>query len=145
MQIQKAASQRSQIIEQITIEKKEKNIAHSRYKEAEERIERLTRQIAVLVSKEAEMLEKTKNLRKLFNLVANMVEREIDRAAFQQRKSPKIYRTKEKSTPYLHLNFDDNSIPVETQKLEADIERIKSRTKRHNIAVLRDQLNGMSD
>jgi chromosome segregation ATPase len=63
LEVHKMTAQRREIIDQITIEKKEKGVLHARYADAEQRVERLSRQVGILVSKESEMIEHSKKLR----------------------------------------------------------------------------------
>lgn len=65
IQITKSTAQRKEMVEQVTNEKKEKGVLHARYINAEQRVDRLSRQIGILVSKETEMIENIKRLRKL--------------------------------------------------------------------------------
>jgi chromosome segregation ATPase len=134
-QIAKGSLQRKEIIEQIQIEKKEKGLFHLRYNEAEQRVDKLTRQISILVLKETKMVENIKHLR----IIILISEREVDRANFQNK--PKQIRCgpKESSISCQDiLDFEDDNDIVQTKRLEADIERIKTRSKlNHSQKILK--------
>ncbi|KAJ3255561.1 hypothetical protein HK103_006197 [Boothiomyces macroporosus] len=113
--IQKNNAQRRDLIDQVTIEKRQFGQLHDKYLYLEKQNEETERQLGVLVAKEAEMIEERKKLC-----------RELDKALLD-----KSHR-KKYTLKHQPVNTNDLSPPVqmtETMKLEADIERIKQRQK----------------
>jgi chromosome segregation ATPase len=143
-QIGKGSLQRKEIIEQISIEKKEKALFHLKYNQAEQRVNKLTGQISSLVLKETKMVENIKHLR----IIILISEREVDRANFQNK--PKQTRCPAKDSVIIYpdiFDFENDNDIAQTKKLEADIERIKTRsnlnTATYKITKAEQQMNNI--
>lgn len=64
MNLQKAVAKHRDLVNQLTEEKREQALMHTRCLNAESRAESLGRQVGVLVGKESELLEERKRIRK---------------------------------------------------------------------------------
>eukprot|EP00842_Homolaphlyctis_polyrhiza_P003099 jgi/Hompol1/3790/HPOL_001678-RA len=72
-QLQRASAKHRDLMDQVSHEKREQSVLHSRCLNAENRIDALGRQIGILVAKEAEMLQERKRL-----------QRDLDRAVMEK-------------------------------------------------------------
>ena len=80
LQVSKSTAQRHEVFNQITVEKKEKSLLHAHLLQSQQRVESLGRQVAQLVSKETEMMEESRKLK-----------RDLDKATWQaQSRIPKL-------------------------------------------------------
>ncbi|KAJ2996565.1 hypothetical protein HDV02_006398 [Globomyces sp. JEL0801] len=121
-QIQKHYHQRKELIDQTTNEKRQYSQLHEKYLVMEKSNETLSRQVQTLISKETEMIEDRKRLSK-----------ELDRAVLEgERKKKSSFVLKPKQRSVL-AELNEQMIPTmdltSTKQLEADIERIKQRSK----------------
>ncbi|KAJ3323817.1 hypothetical protein HDV06_001187 [Boothiomyces sp. JEL0866] len=122
--IQKNNAQRRDLIDQITIEKRQFGHLHDKYLTLEKQVEETERQLGFMVAKEAEMIEERKKLCK-----------ELDKALLDK-SHRKMYVPKSYPT-----NTNDLQPPApmtETMKLEADIERIKQRQKQRKYKNIKE-------
>lgn len=126
IQVQKVTSQRREIMEQITAEKKEASVIYSRYISAESRIDTQCRQIQSLAVKETEYLDKIRKL-----------ERDLTKSQICVRK---VESRRER------VYISDENGTVSNLQLEADIQRVKQRSRQHKaISQIAQELNDESD
>ncbi len=124
--IQKNSSQRRELIDQVTAEKKNVNQTCEKNNLLQKQVESLSSQISTLLAKEVELLDERKRLGKIYLFI---VAREVDRLSLE-----KEHLKKEKPIHRVTRSFLD-SAPGDgdklTKQLEQDIERIQKRTAKN--------------